>query len=71
MIRAEHDRRFVVIDEKTRERIIAAYRDHGLSMALLVQRFGVSNLVLKRVLTDAGVTLRRRVRWQDFHRDAS
>lgn len=60
MIRDPADRRFANVDERTRVRIVVAYRDHCLSMALLVERFQLSAGTLQRVLSDAGVPKRKR-----------
>jgi hypothetical protein len=67
VIRNPADRRFVTVDDHTRVRIITAYRDHGLSLRLLEERFRLGAGTLKRVLIDAGVEIRARSRPSDFY----
>ena len=68
VIRNSADRRFVTVDENTRARIAAAYRDHGLSLRLLEERFRLGAGTLKRVLAEAGIVVRGRSRPCDFYR---
>ena len=55
---SDRDRRFAVVDPKTRARIVVAYADHGISVRILTQRFGLSAVILRRVLIEGGITLR-------------
>lgn len=55
---SDRDRRFAVVDPKTRARIVAAYAEHGISVRLLTRRFGLSAVILRRVLIEGGITLR-------------
>jgi hypothetical protein len=69
MIRAEHDHRFAVVDEKAHERVVAAHSRDGLSTALLVERFKLSAQTLRRILADAGVEMRKGARCADWPRE--
>jgi translation initiation factor IF-2 len=47
----------IEIDEKTRAKIVTLYRDQGVPIKLLQQRFHLGNRAVKRVLAAAGVSI--------------
>ncbi len=47
----------IEIDEKTRAKIVMLYREKGVPIKLLQERFHMGNRAVKRVLTAAGIKI--------------
>lgn len=54
-----HMTKYSDLDEQQRARICQLYRG-GLNMALIGKRFGISNVLVRKVLLLAGVPVNRR-----------
>lgn len=49
------------LDEKTRAKMVTLFRDHGITVKDLVERFGRSAPIIKRVLVAGGAMVETRV----------